>query len=113
MGKPDAARLIAAAAGLPELDPYWGPVAQSLEQAERLCGFAGNGEIAFAPRHQRCRRSLSRVAMIGSCRPPAISTGGRIASWLSRDVAERRSDATRLRAAQRLLLLGRRRAGGN
>jgi capsular polysaccharide biosynthesis protein len=48
LGKPDAARLVAAAAGLPELDPYWGPVAQSLEQAERLCGIACNEEIAFA-----------------------------------------------------------------
>jgi capsular polysaccharide biosynthesis protein len=47
LGKPDAARMVAAAAGL-ELDPYWGPVAQSLEQAEQLCGFACNEEITFA-----------------------------------------------------------------
>ena len=47
IGKPDAARLVAAAAGLPELDPYWGPVAQSLEQAERLCGIGCNEDIAF------------------------------------------------------------------
>jgi capsular polysaccharide biosynthesis protein len=48
LGKPDAARLVAAAAGLPELDPYWGPVAKSLEQAERLFGPACNAEITFA-----------------------------------------------------------------
>jgi capsular polysaccharide biosynthesis protein len=48
LGKPDAARLVAAAAGLPALDPYWGPVARSLEQAEQVLGPTCNAEITFA-----------------------------------------------------------------
>ena len=48
LGKREAAVAMAAAVGLPDLDPYWGPVAAVLEQAEQRFGPAYNAEVSFA-----------------------------------------------------------------